>query len=93
MRDGLQNFSFLCTGTNLTGCLIIQKLVHISERQGGCSATEGEDTVQHDMTLLRIPLPAASRSGGSPQWSDSFSGAPCVCSTLVKGMSCRDVIN
>ena len=38
---------------------------------------------QHDALSLKIvtpqiylPLPAARRSGGSPQWSDSFSGAP-----------------
>lgn len=25
-----------------------------------------------------LPLPAASSKGGSPQWSDSFRGAPCT---------------
>merc|ERR1712224_411267 len=33
------------------------------------------------LTTARWPFPAASRSGGSPQWSDSFRGAPsAICS-------------
>ena len=32
---------------------------------------------EREAAAAGAPLPAASRSGGSPQWSDSLRGAPC----------------
>ena len=60
------------------------------EERSCCRRSAERDSVHTVREPSRLaPLPAASRSGGSPQWSDSFSGAPCMQTGTPVCMCCE----